>query len=341
MKTVVSTLVLGLTFSLGLGGCVMVHVKETPDASTPNTGAGLQSRADAPLPAPAPQQAAQTAPLPANQRAFAQTVDLGAGLSMLIGTGGNLGLLTGPDGAFMIDDQYATNAQANLEKIHAMVGNAPKFLVNTHWHSDHAGGNAVFQAAGTTVFAHENVRKRLSNEIMGVGRTRQEQPQPKIAWPVITFKEGVDFHLNGQTIHAIKVPAAHTDGDVVLHFVEADVIHTGDTYMKGRFPFIDTGSGGTLDGMIEAQQRVLKIADADTRIIPGHGDLATKADLEETNRTIIAAKAAVQKHVAAKDTLEKTIAAKPLAQWDKTYGAGFITSDQFVTVIYEELTKKK
>lgn len=274
----------------------------------------------------------------AQEAPFQRVVDLGDGISMLMGAGGNLGLLDGDDGVFMIDDQYATNAEANLAKIIDMFGEKPKFLVNTHWHFDHAGGNEVFQTAGTSVFAHHNVRGRLSGEIESSGRANRGA-SPEAAWPVVTFADGVDFHLNGQTIRAFKVPSAHTDGDVMVHFVEADILHTGDTYMKGRFPFIDTGSGGTLDGLIEAQQMALDLADEDTRIIPGHGELASKADLQETNDTIKAARAAVKVRVDAGDTLEEAVAAKPLAQWDDTYGSGFIDSDTFVATIYGELTK--
>lgn len=297
----------------------------TPDQAAPVATAPTAEPAAAPNP--------QTLP-------FSRVVDLGSGISMLIGAGGNLGLLVGEDGAFMIDNQYATNAAVNLEKVVEIVGDAPRFLVNTHWHFDHAGGNAVFQTAGTAVFAHHNVRKRLSGEVQSVGRTGVvATASPVEAWPVVTFADGVDFHLNGQTIRATKVPSAHTDGDVVVQFVEADVIHTGDTYMKGRFPFIDTGSGGTLDGLIEAQQVVIGLAGPATRIIPGHGELATRADLQETNDTIIAARAAVKARVDAGDTLEQAVAAKPLAQWDSNYGSGFINSDTFTATIYRELTK--
>ncbi len=281
---------------------------------------------------------AGAAPGQAQTAAYERVVELGDGISMLIGSGGNLGLLDGDDGVFMIDNQLATNAEANLEKIVDMFGDKPKFLVNTHWHYDHAGGNEVFQTAGTTVFAHDNVRGRLSGAIESSGRANLgASPEP--AWPIVTFATGVDFHLNGQTIQAFKVPAAHTDGDVMVFFPDADVLHTGDTYMKGRFPFIDTGSGGTLDGLIEAQMKALEIAGDDTRIIPGHGDLASKADLQETNDTIRAARAAVKARLDAGDTLEQAVAAKPLAQWDATYGSGFIDSDTFVATIYGELTK--
>jgi len=257
---------------------------------------------------------------------------------MLMGQGGNLGLLVGPDGAFMIDDQYATNASANLAKIEQMTGDAPKFLVNTHWHGDHAGGNAVFQTAGTTVFAHENVRKRLTGEIAST--SRGGAAQPRAAWPVVTFATGIDFHLNGQTIRATKVAAAHTDGDVIVHFVEADVLHMGDIYMKGWYPFVDAASGGTQVGFIAAVRTALAIAGPNTKIIPGHGELATKADLESTLAMHEGARAAVEARVKAGDTLAMAIAAKPLARWTPTFGGGFIKDDAYVTVIYGELKGK-
>jgi cyclase len=221
-----------------------------------------------------PQTPPQAAAPNPNTLPVSRVIDLGQGVSMLMGSGGNLGLLVGEDGVFLVDDQYATNATANLAKIEELAKGRPRFLVNTHWHFDHAGGNEVFAKAGATVVAHENVRRRLTNELKTTGRTAQAQPAPKAAWPVVTFREGVDFHLSGQTIRAIKAPLpAHTDGDVMVHFVEADVLHMGDLYMKDRYPFVDVGSGGTQAGFIEALKAALKIAGPATKIIPGHGDL--------------------------------------------------------------------
>ena len=258
---------------------------------------------------------------------------------MLMGQGGNLGLLTGDDGLFLIDDQYVTNAMANLAKIEELAGGKPRYLVNTHWHFDHAGGNAAFANAGATVFAHENVRKRLSGELVTTGRTAQAEPAPKIAWPVVTFTAGVDFHLNGQTIRAIPAPApAHTDGDVLIYFVEADVLHTGDTYMKDRYPFVDTGSGGTQAGFIAAIEKAVEIAGPNTKVIPGHGELATEADLQAALDMHKGARAAVDALVKQGKTLEQTLAAKPLAQWTPRFGqGGFINEDAYTTVIYNEL----
>ena len=173
---------------------------------------------------------------------------------MLMGQGGNLGLSVGEDGVFLIDDQYVTNALANLAKIEELAKGKPKYLINTHWHFDHAGGNEAFAKAGATIFASDNVRKRLTGETADhAGAPHSPAPLPSEAWPVVTFTTGIDFHLNGQTIRAIRAPMpAHTDGDTFIYFVEADVLHTGDTYMKDRYPFVDTGSGGTQAGFIAA-----------------------------------------------------------------------------------------
>jgi glyoxylase-like metal-dependent hydrolase (beta-lactamase superfamily II) len=262
---------------------------------------------------------------------------------MLMGQGGNLGLSVGDDGVFMIDDQYATNAVANLAKIEEVAKGKPKYLVNTHWHGDHAGGNEVFAKAGATVFAHENVRKRLSGAVQSVNRQGTvTPPSPKDAWPVVTFTRGVDFHLNGQTIRAIPAAApTHTDGDTLIYFVEADVIHMGDTYMKDRYPFVDTGSGGTQAGFIATLRQAIAIGGPNTKIIPGHGELATKADLQAALAMHEGARAAVEAQIRAGKTLEQTIAAKPLAQWTPRFGpaGGFITDDVYTTVIYNELKK--
>ncbi len=318
---------------LALGACATAPVETTG----PATAAAASPAAPATPAAPA----APAAPAP-NTQAVSRVIDLGQGVSMLMGQGGNLGLSVGADGVFMIDDQYVTNAVANLAKIEEIAKGKPKFLINTHWHFDHAGGNEVFAKAGATVFASDAVRKRLTGETVTTGRTALAAPLPKEAWPVVTFVNGVDFHLNGQTIRAIRAPLpAHTDGDTLVYFVEADVLHTGDTYMKDRYPFVDTGSGGTQAGFIAAIKKALEIAKPTTKIIPGHGELATRADLEAALAMHEGARAAVEAQIKAGKTLEQTVAAKPLAQWTPRFGGAgsFITDDAYVTVIYNELKK--
>ncbi len=329
MRILVSTTV--LMVALGAAGCA---------TATTDTSAGAAPASSTPASTAAPPAVAAT-PAP-NTQAFSRVVDLGQGVSMLMGQGGNLGLSVGDDGIFLIDDQYATNAEANLAKIEELAKGKPKYLVNTHWHFDHAGGNAVFGKAGATIFASDNVRKRLTNELVTTGRTAQVEPAPKEAWPVVTFVSGIDFHLNGQTIRAIRAPQpAHTDGDTFIYFVEANVLHTGDTYMKDRYPFVDTGSGGTQAGFIAALEKLVEIANPTTKVIPGHGELATEADLQAALDMHKGARAAVEANVKAGKTLEETIAAKPLAPWTPRFGAAgaFITDDAYVTVIYNELKK--
>jgi cyclase len=328
MRIVLSTVAIACLASLA--ACA------TPNPPTPREPNLIARHPPEQLPVP-PRAQPPSGP---NSQAFSRAVDLGSGISMLIGQGGNLGLSVGDDGVFLIDDQYVTNATANLAKIEELAKGKPKYLVNTHWHFDHAGGNETFAKAGATIFASENVRKRLSNEIITTGRTAQPQAAPKAAWPVVTFTSGVDFHLNGQTIRAINAPMpTHTDGDVLIYFVEADVLHTGDTYMKDRYPFVDTGSGGTQAGFIATLTRALEITGPNTRIIPGHGDLATEADLQAALDMHKGARAAVDALVKQGKTLQETVAAKPLAPWNARFGGpgGFINDDAYTTVIYNEL----
>ncbi|MEQ1609849.1 MAG: MBL fold metallo-hydrolase [Hyphomonadaceae bacterium] len=307
--------------------------------------ATTEPTAPAALTAAAPAAAAPAAPTAAtppaaNTLPFARVNDLGQGISMLIGAGGNLGLSVGADGVFLIDDQFATNAVANLAKVEELAKGKPKYLINTHYHGDHAGGNAVFAGAGAMVFASDNVRKRLTGETVTTGRFAPVSLPPKVAWPVVTFTSGIDFHLNGQTIRAIRAPMpAHTDGDTFVYFVEADVLHTGDVYTKDRYPTVDVGAGGNQAGFIAGLERLLQIAGPNTKIIPGHGELAAKADMQATFDMHKGARAAVEAQVKAGKTLEQTIAAKPLAQWTPRFGTQAGSDDTYVTIIYNELKK--
>jgi len=179
-----------------------------------------------------------------------RTTDLGGGIYMLQGAGGNLGLSVGEDGVFLIDDDYAPLAEKIREAIAVVTDQPVGFLINTHWHGDHTGGNENLGSAGVTIFAHDNVRARL----LGQGA-------PAVALPVVTFNDTTTFHMNGQTIHVFHAAAAHTDGDALIHFREADVIHMGDTYFNGFYPFIDVASGGSLDGTLAAADQALALAD--------------------------------------------------------------------------------
>ncbi len=209
-----------------------------------------------------------------------QTVDVAAGLHMLVGQGGNIGVSTGEDGIFLIDDQFAP-LTAKIRTAIAEIQEGPiRFLLNTHWHADHTGGNENLGRAGAVIVAHAAVRTRMSTEQFMSAANRRIPPAPPAALPVVTFAETISFHLNGDEIRVLHVPSAHTDGDSIVQFVAANAVHTGDTYFNiGGFPFIDLSSGGSLEGMIAAADRVLALANDRTRILPGHGPLSNRAEL--------------------------------------------------------------
>lgn len=266
-----------------------------------------------------------------------KTVDLGSGIHVIFGQGGNIAVSAGADGIFVIDDQYPNSAPANLAKIKEIAGGAPRYLVNTHWHGDHAGGNKAFAEAGATIFAHENVRKRLTGEMKSIGGNGQAAPAaPEPAWPVITFHDGVDFYLNDESIKVTKMRSSHTDGDSIVWFKEPNILHTGDILFNGLFPVIDLGSGGTVRGYLQAMQDINAMVDEKTRLIPGHGDMATKADLEKQIAMLDGAIKAVEARIKAGDTLQQTIAKKPLKPW-AGFAWSFISEDSFTTTLYNGL----
>lgn len=266
--------------------------------------------------------------------------DLGDGLHMLQGRGGNIGLLTGPDGTFVIDSQYGDIAEANLAKINEIAGDAPRFLVNTHWHGDHTGGNAAFDETGALVVAHENVRARVSTDqsLSIAGNLRETPASPAGAWPLVTFDDDLTLHLNGQTIRLVHLADAHTDGDTMVYFEEANAFHMGDVMFAGNFPFIDISSGGSVAGYIAALDKAYAMADAQTRVIPGHGPLSTREDIKALADMLRGARALVQAEVDAGKTLEETIDAAPLSAYVDDWASGFMTEPIFTTILYTDLS---
>jgi glyoxylase-like metal-dependent hydrolase (beta-lactamase superfamily II) len=255
---------------------------------------------------------------------------------MLEGRGGNIGVSAGEDGVVLIDDQFAPLTDKIRAAVKSIADQPIRFVLNTHWHGDHTGGNESLGGAGAVIVAHDNVRKQMSVEHLRQGRTIPAATEG--ALPVVTFTQSVTFHLNGEEIHAIHVPTAHTDGDSMVHFPKANVLHMGDVFFNGMYPFIDTSTGGSVDGVIAAVGVALKIVDGETKIIAGHGPLSDRAELLTYRDVLTKIRDAVAPLVEAGKSLEEVQAAKPTAEFDEVWGGGFINPETFVGIVYQSLS---
>jgi glyoxylase-like metal-dependent hydrolase (beta-lactamase superfamily II) len=269
-----------------------------------------------------------------------RTLPAGKGVYMLMGSGGNIALSVGKDAAFLVDDQYAPLSEKILAAVKAVTDKPVRFLVNTHWHGDHTGGNENMANAGVIIVAHDNVRTRMSSEQFLAAFNQKVPPSPAKALPMVTFMDGVAFHLNDDDIHVIHVPPAHPDGDAIIHFNAANVIHMGDTFFNGRYPFVDLSSGGNFEGVIGAVNAALPYVNDSTRIIPGHGALAGKAELLAYRDVLSKIRDRVAALIKQGKTKEQVIAAKPSAEWDATWGTGFMKPDVFLGMVYDSMKKK-
>ncbi len=270
-----------------------------------------------------------------------KTTRLTQNLYLLEGEGGNIGVSAGDDGVFVIDDQFAPLTARILAAIKAISGKPVRFLINTHWHFDHTGGNENFGKAGAVIVAQDNVKKRLSTKTAIEFFKSAYGPTAAAGLPVITFKDTVTFHLNGDEATAIHVPNAHTDGDSIIHFRAGNVVHMGDTYFNGLYPFIDTGTNGSVKGMIAAADRALAITDDTSKIIPGHGPLSNKAELKAYRDMLAKVYANVDAMVKARKTLAQVIAARPTKDYDAKWGNGFLKPDQFAEIVYASAVKNR
>ncbi|MGA8012470.1 MAG: MBL fold metallo-hydrolase [Candidatus Acidiferrales bacterium] len=260
---------------------------------------------------------------------------------MLQGAGGNIAASLGDDGVLIVDTEYsplADKIQAALKGI-GITDKPVRFVIDTHYHGDHADGNAAWGARGATIIANENLRKRLENGSAGgngSGLKFQSPAQPKAALPIITFDDHITLHLNGEEIRVMHFPAAHTDGDAVIYFSKNNVVHMGDEFIRYGFPFVDVNAGGSVQGMIAACEKVAATLPADVKVIPGHGDVASMDDIREYTKMMKDTLAVVQGAMTKHESLDQMKSEKILTPWQK-YSGTFVSTDAWIETIYNSL----
>ena len=289
--------------------------------------------------------AAMTQQQPDFSKVQIKTTKVSGNIYMLEGQGGNIAASVGEDGIVIVDDQFAPLAdkiQAALKEL-KITDKPVRFVINTHYHGDHSGGNVPFNNAGSTLIAQDNVRKRLeSGGIAGNGGSvrMENKPAPKAALPIITFEHDVTVHLNGEDIRALHFPAGHTDGDSIIFFPKNNVVHMGDDFVRYGFPFIDVTSGGSVQGMIDAMEKATAQLPADVKVIPGHGALSNLDDVRAFTKMLKETSAVVQNAISDHKTLDEMKQEKILAPWAKWKG-DFVNEDAFIDTLYNSLTGHK
>jgi cyclase len=265
---------------------------------------------------------------------------LADGIWMLRGAGGNLALCVGPDDALLVDAQYGQIAGKIRAVVDSLSGGRPlRLVVNTHYHDDHVSGDSAMAARGAVVVAHENVYRRMSEEQRNTTFRDTTPPYPFISRPAVTFRDSVVLHVGPQECHVVHVSPAHTDGDAIVWFRPADVLHAGDLFFNGTYPVIDVSAGGSLAGMIREADRMLAAAGPATKIVPGHGPLGDRAALARYRDMLVTVRDRVTKLVHEKKTLDQIVAAKPLTDLDPAWGTGFMKPDRFLKVVYSDLSR--
>ncbi len=267
-----------------------------------------------------------------------KTTKLSDSVHMLRGKGGNIAVSIGGDGVIMVDDQFAPASTAIADAIRAIDGRPIRFVINTHWHGDHTGGNKNFNALGATIVAHDNVRAEM------IGRWFKDANGGFVdsnALPKITFSDRISFHLNGETVEIIKVPAAHTDGDAIVHFTGSDVLHMGDVFFNGLYSYFDGSSGGRFDGMIDALGIGLKISGPKTKIVPGHGGLADRGALKRHRDRLMIIRERTAEALAKGVSLDDFLASRPTRDLEDDFGAGYkvMAAEKFLSLVYADLKK--
>lgn len=269
-----------------------------------------------------------------------KTIKVQDNIYMLQGQGGNIGVSMGEDGVFLVDDQFAPLTEKIKAAISKIGGKDIRFVINTHWHFDHVGGNENMGKTGSVIIAHENVRKRMSTEQLIKFFGKAVPPSPKPALPVITFSEDITVHLNGEKISISHLKNAHTDGDAIVYFEKSNAVHTGDIYFAGMYPFIDISSHGSIQGMISGVKHILSMINDGTKVIPGHGPLSNKAELGNYLKMLEGVKEKIQNLISQGKSLQDVQKTKPTKDFDATWGKGFLSPDKFTQIVYEDLSRK-
>ncbi len=251
------------------------------------------------------------------------------------GNGGNIGVFIGDDGTFMIDDKFSPMSDNIMKALKSVGADAPKYLLNTHFHGDHTGGNENFGNGGATIVAHYNVHQRLADGSSIPAFAMETPPAPDTALPAITFDSEIVFNINGERVRIFHVPSAHTDGDAMIHFEGSNVIHTGDVFFNGFYPFIDIPNGGSVQGVIDAANLALALANADTKIIPGHGPMASKPQLLEYRDMLVTVEERLSKLKADGKMADQAIDELPLMDLEEKWGNGIFNGDKWIGLIYD------
>jgi glyoxylase-like metal-dependent hydrolase (beta-lactamase superfamily II) len=278
-------------------------------------------------------QQAPPAPMPAPPDTKIETVNLAPGIYMLIGRGGNIGVSVGRDGAAIIDDQFADMAPKIRAAVALLSEKPVQFVINTHLHGDHTGGNDAFGAAGAVIIAHDNVRKRLGSDQVNPSNNQPIPARAREALPVVTFADSASLHFNDEDLEFTHLPNAHTETDIVVRFRKANILHMGDLF-TGGFPFIDGNTGGTLDGLILAHEKVLAGIDDTTRLIRGHGPLGNRAELQAYHDMLVVVRDRIAKLVKSGKTQEQVLAARPTKEFEEKYGGGNFNAEQWIGRAY-------
>lgn len=258
---------------------------------------------------------------------------------MVKGMGGNIVVFTGDDGVFMVDDQFAPLTDKITAEISKLSDKPIRFLINTHFHGDHTGGNENLGKAGVLIFSHDNARRTLASDHYIEALKSRFAAYNKIALPVATYSEQMTFHLNGEDVRVFHVANAHTDGDSVVYFPDSDVIAVGDVYQRLGYPVFDRGNGGSFAGLIKAWEKILQVMGKDTKIVQGHGGVSNRAELEKAHADMVLLRDRIQSHISAGKSLQEVIAAAPSKGLDAGWPPMPLPRDTVITWIYEELSK--